>query len=65
MSRFGRGRVPGCECESNRTCGACLRAAPPWHYTLSDGSAIAMIPFQGRRVDNVESSQDTTKQEEA
>lgn len=30
-----------CTCIPNRfTCGYCLRNAKPWHYTLSDGSAI-------------------------
>ena len=29
-----------CQCESNFTCGYCLRNAKPWHFTLSDGSAI-------------------------
>jgi hypothetical protein len=36
-----------CKCEHNFTCGYCLRNAPPWFYTLSDGSAIYEIPFQG------------------
>lgn len=31
--RYGNKRVPDCECESNFTCGACLRAAPSYHYS--------------------------------
>lgn len=33
--RYGKKRVPGCQCESNYTCGPCLQAAPPWHNTPS------------------------------
>ena len=34
-------RSEHCECVSGRfTCGYCLRNAKPWHYTLSNGSAI-------------------------
>jgi hypothetical protein len=30
-----------CKCEAGRfTCGHCLRNAPPYFFTLSDGSAI-------------------------
>ena len=36
-----------CKCEPNRfTCGYCLRNAKPYFYTLSDGSAIYLIPVQ-------------------
>lgn len=37
-----------CKCESNFTCGYCLRNAKPWHYTLSDGSAIIPPPVDCR-----------------
>jgi hypothetical protein len=33
-----------CKCESSFTCGYCLRNAKPWHYTLSNGSAIVGGP---------------------
>ena len=36
-----------CRCDYNFTCGHCLRNAPPWYYTLSDGSAIYSGPLQG------------------
>lgn len=31
--RFGKKRVPGCECTSSSTCGKCLNAAPSTHNT--------------------------------
>ena len=50
------GRVKGktarsaeCECDDSSTCGHCLRNAPPWHYTLDDGSAIYSGPLQSTR----------------
>lgn len=33
--RFGKARVPGCECTPRFTCGRCLRAAPPYFFTPS------------------------------
>jgi hypothetical protein len=33
--RYGKARVQGCYCDSDHTCGACMRAAPPWHNTPS------------------------------
>lgn len=33
MKRFGKRRVPGCECDTNYTCGPCLRDAPPPIFT--------------------------------
>lgn len=29
-----------CKCEYNFTCRYCLANAKPWHYTLSNGSAV-------------------------
>jgi len=41
-------RSAECRCEIGRfTCGHCLRNAKPYFYTLSDGSAIYHVPFQG------------------
>lgn len=34
-----------CKCTSNFTCGYCLHNAKPWHFTLSDGSAIYSAPI--------------------
>jgi hypothetical protein len=33
-----------CKCDDNTTCGYCLRNMKPYHYTLSDGSAIIPPP---------------------
>lgn len=33
-------RSAECRCESNFTCGHCLRNAKPCHYTLAGGGAI-------------------------
>jgi hypothetical protein len=48
-----------CKCTDDFTCGYCLRNAKPWFYTLSDGSAIYDVPFQGvaknkERIDRLE-----------
>lgn len=34
-NRFGKARVPGCECTTSFTCRPCLSAAPSWHWTPS------------------------------
>jgi len=34
-NKFGSRRVPDCRCDDSLTCGPCLAAAPPWHYTPS------------------------------
>jgi hypothetical protein len=39
-----KARSVECRCTNNFTCGYCLRNAKPWHYTLSDGSAIIPPP---------------------
>ena len=31
--RYGKARVPNCQCEARFTCGPCLAAAPPYHFT--------------------------------
>jgi hypothetical protein len=33
-----------CKCESNFTCGYCLRNAKPWHFTCSNGVVIPAVP---------------------
>ena len=38
-----------CQCDHRFTCRHCLRNAKPWHYTLSDGSALYVAPFQGAK----------------
>jgi hypothetical protein len=37
-------RSAECKCESNFTCGHCLRNAKPYHFTLTDGSRIYQMP---------------------
>lgn len=43
-----------CRCDPRFTCGHCLRNMRPYHYTLSDGSAIILTPPQGARNDQIE-----------
>lgn len=48
-----------CECSHNFTCKHCLQNAKPWHYTLSDGSAIvggAPDRFQAAPVERTEAT---------
>lgn len=33
-----------CKCESNFTCGYCLRNAKPWHFTCDNGTVIPAVP---------------------
>ena len=53
--RFGKGRVVGCECTTSFTCGPCLRAAAPWHFTPGEaaeagkGSGVAAESLIGRK----------------
>lgn len=35
MKRYGKKRVPNCECTHIFTCGPCLKAAPPYFFTPS------------------------------
>lgn len=41
---MSRAKNVECKCESNLTCGHCLRNAKPYHYTLGDGSCIYQLP---------------------
>lgn len=50
-------RSSECQCTYNFTCGYCLRNMKPWFFTLSDGSAIAEIPVQGKKQEVEEDSQ--------
>lgn len=40
-------RSAACRCESNFTCGHCLRNAPPYFFTGSSGYAVA-VPMDRR-----------------
>lgn len=41
-------RSAECKCESNFTCGYCLRNAKPWHFTCSTGAVITDVPVDLR-----------------
>lgn len=47
-------RSAECKCESNFTCGYCLRNRKPYFYTLHDGSAIYEIPVQNYKSEALE-----------
>jgi hypothetical protein len=38
--KFGKARVPECQCEYNYTCGPCLAAAPPLVFTPDNATQI-------------------------
>ena len=40
-----------CKCDSRFTCGYCLRNIKPYHFTLSDGSAIYETRVQRGELD--------------
>lgn len=44
--RFGKARVPGCECTERFTCSPCLRAAPPYFFTPSE-QPDALVKIDG------------------
>lgn len=58
-NKFGKARVPGCQCEDRFTCGVCLRAAaerdtttpptPPAETAAPDASALPFDPASGCR----------------
>ncbi len=40
--RFGKYRVPGCQCTLLFTCKPCLSEAPPYFYTSDNGTVITV-----------------------
>jgi hypothetical protein len=44
-----KARNAECKCDPRFTCGYCLRNAPPYFFTLSDGSAIYESRVQGTK----------------
>lgn len=46
--RFGKGRVPGCDCEKNYTCRKCMAERKPYFFTTSDTN----IKLKRKRMEN-------------
>jgi hypothetical protein len=57
-----------CKCESNFTCGYCLRNAKPYHFTCDNGTVIMGAPGDLQRSaarDDREAQQALSEQEQA
>jgi hypothetical protein len=46
--RFGKARVPGCQCDTSFTCGPCLKAPPSYFFTPLKRGELTWTERHGR-----------------